>query len=267
MYLLGPGTYLGLNDITYPLQGGSLTVTRFAETTIPFCEPHAHSNPHITYLVAGGTREKRGTTFHERKAGDLVFFHSDEIHQNSHTPVNSVNINLEFDYHFLSGLRTSEHDLESLCRANNALVTFAMFQFYKELKISDSETELSVKSLTMLFGSGDLERSSSTQLPMWVYKVKEALHDNWDNPISLDELAQFASVHPVTISRYFPRFFSVNVGEYRRMLKIEHALPLLKSNRHSLTEIAYLCGFADQSHFTRTMKRLTGFLPETYQKF
>jgi AraC family transcriptional regulator len=232
-----------------------------------FCGPHAHANPHVTFLVAGGTQEKRGEVVYERKAGDLVFFHSDEIHQNSHTPVNSVNINLELDSQFLSNLCTSEHDLESLCTANGPLVTFAMLQSYKELKIGDSETALAIKSLTMLFGSESLEKLSMTQFPPWVYKVKEALHDNWNNSISLDGLAQFASVHPVTISRYFPRFFGTNIGEYRRMLKIERALPLIKINRYSLTEIAYMCGFADQSHFTRTMKRLTGFLPEAYKKF
>ncbi|MDB4999290.1 MAG: hypothetical protein JWR76_367 [Mucilaginibacter sp.] len=266
MYLLGPATYLGLNDNSYPFQGGWLTVTRFTEMASLFCGPHAHVNPHITYLVAGGTQEIRGMAAHERKAGDLVFFHSDEIHQNSRTPIGSVNINLEFDYQFLSGLRTSEHDLESLCGAHGPLIKLTMLHFYNELKIDDPETALAVESLTMLFGSGDLEKLSLTKFPPWVHKVKEALHDNWANSISLDELAQFASVHPVTISRYFPRFFGTNMGEYRRVLKIERALPLLKSNRYSFAEISYLCGFADQSHFIRTMKRLTGFLPVAYQK-
>jgi AraC family transcriptional regulator len=267
MQLLGPATYLGLNDSSYPLEGGWLTVTRFTETSSLFCGPHAHANPHVTFLIAGGTQEKRGGAIHERKAGDLVFFHSCEIHQNSQTPVNSVNINLELDAQFLSRQFTAEYDLENLLRSDSSLVKFAILQSYKELQIDDSETGLAVKSLTMLFGAGNLEKLSKTQCPPWVYKVKEALHDNWNNPISLDQLARFASVHPVTISRYFPRFFGTNIGEYRRMLKIERALHLIKINRHTLTEIGYMCGFADQSHFGRTMKRLTGFLPEAYKKF
>jgi AraC family transcriptional regulator len=51
-----------------------------------------------------------------------------------------------------------------------------------------------------------------------------------------------------------------------RRLKIEKSLYLLKDSSFSLTEIAAECGFSDQSHFIRTFKQLTGFLPNSYKK-
>jgi AraC family transcriptional regulator len=51
-----------------------------------------------------------------------------------------------------------------------------------------------------------------------------------------------------------------------RKLKIDKALSLVKSGEESLTSVAYECGFADQSHFIRTFKQMTGFLPAMYQK-
>jgi AraC family transcriptional regulator len=42
---------------------------------------------------------------------------------------------------------------------------------------------------------------------------------------------------------------------------------LLNEPDASLSGIAYACGFFDQSHFIRTFKELTGFLPAQYQKF
>jgi len=47
---------------------------------------------------------------------------------------------------------------------------------------------------------------------------------------------------------------------------IEKAKELIQSSNYSLTEIAYLTGFSDQSHFTRNFRELTNFLPKAYQK-
>jgi AraC-like DNA-binding protein len=49
-------------------------------------------------------------------------------------------------------------------------------------------------------------------------------------------------------------------------LRIEKAIELMKSNRYSLTEIAYLTGFSDQSHFTRIFKKHVGKNPTAYKK-
>jgi AraC-like DNA-binding protein len=40
----------------------------------------------------------------------------------------------------------------------------------------------------------------------------------------------------------------------------------MQVNKYSLTEIAYLTGFSDQSHFTRIFKQHTGKSPLTYRK-
>ena len=72
-------------------------------------------------------------------------------------------------------------------------------------------------------------------------------------------------LHPVTLSRQFHNYFSCTLGEYIRKLKIAKAITLIKSTKNPLTEIAYQCGF-DQSHFIRSFKQLTGFLPMSFRK-
>jgi AraC-like DNA-binding protein len=54
---------------------------------------------------------------------------------------------------------------------------------------------------------------------------------------------------------------------YQRLLdgtRQELALDYLKEGRHSLAEIAFLLGFADQSNFTRAFRRWTGKTPRQY---
>jgi AraC family transcriptional regulator len=49
-------------------------------------------------------------------------------------------------------------------------------------------------------------------------------------------------------------------------MRIEKSLSLLPDKNLSLTEIAFDCGFADQSHFLRCFKQITGNTPSAYRK-
>jgi len=72
---------------------------------------------------------------------------------------------------------------------------------------------------------------------------------------------------PAYLSREFSKYFDdLSFGEYIRKLRIEKAIQLLHAQKYSLTEIAYLTGFSDQSHFTRIFKKHTGKNPSAYKK-
>ena len=69
------------------------------------------------------------------------------------------------------------------------------------------------------------------------------------------------------VSREFSKYFNnLSFGEYIRKLRIEKAIDLLHSSNLSLSEIAYLTGFSDQSHFTRIFKRHTSQSPAEFRK-
>ena len=55
------------------------------------------------------------------------------------------------------------------------------------------------------------------------------------------------------------------VGEYIRKLRIEYACQTMLNPDISLAEIAAIAGFADQSHFGRTFKRLVGIPPAAFR--
>jgi AraC family transcriptional regulator len=55
------------------------------------------------------------------------------------------------------------------------------------------------------------------------------------------------------------------LGEYLRKLKVQKSIALIKNSELPLTEIAYLCGFSDQSHFTKVFKETLGFLPKEFR--
>lgn len=103
------------------------------------------------------------------------------------------------------------------------------------------------------------------QPPKWVGQISELLRDRWNEHVSLQALSLETGVHPVTISRYFPRYFGGTLSDYMRKLRVKNTLSMIKNTSHKLTRIAYEAGFADQAHFTKAFKEVTGFLPKEYR--
>jgi AraC family transcriptional regulator len=142
-----------------------------------------------------------------------------------------------------------------------------MLRIYKEA-ISQSEAcEPAVHSLILgAVSKKETNAKKTSPLPRWAGKVFQILRDRWDENLSLQELSDACGAHPITISKHFPKYFSCTLGEYVRRARIEKSLALIKQSDNSLTDIAHHCGFADQSHFTRVFKDLTGLKPGSFRR-
>ena len=102
--------------------------------------------------------------------------------------------------------------------------------------------------------------------PRWLARAKDLIHARFSEPLSLTEIAAAVGVHPVHLSRLFPRYFHCTVADYIRRLRIASACEKISHSNRSLAEIAVTAGFADQAHFTRVCKRLTGRTPGQFRK-
>ncbi len=111
------------------------------------------------------------------------------------------------------------------------------------------------------------EQSSRKKTPAWVNELKQIIQDQIDTNLTLTEISKSLEINPSYLSREFSKHFNnLSFGEYTRKLRIEKAVELIHQNKYSLTQIAYLTGFSDQSHFTRIFKQHTGKSPSLYKK-
>ena len=82
-------------------------------------------------------------------------------------------------------------------------------------------------------------------------------------------VADMAKVCDLSIS-HFARAFKQTKGKppHRWLMdrRIEAAKPLLVESDLPLSEIALVCGFSDQSHFTRTFSRMSGMGPGAWRR-
>lgn len=261
--------YLALNQGRYfretlkiPRLKSNIYITTHPETAATDL-PHYHETAHLSFVLSGGVIDKRRHGETEKKIGELMFFHAEEIHQSLYRgfPVKNINIELESEFFYQNDI--SESKFGTIVNKNSN-AKFTLLKIYKEMSAHDEFSESSIEMLLLnLLDGKDLHERSH---PLWLNKLIEILNDNWNEEISVSDLANAVSVHPKTISKFFPRYFNCTLGEYRRRLKIEKSLSLVKSSKKSLTEIAHQCGFYDQSHFTSNFKKLTGFRPKQFQQ-
>lgn len=226
---------------------------------------HYHENSHVSFVLEGGVLDKRKTSQIERLSGEIMFFHAGEPHQTLIGSFPTKNINLAIEAEFLHTNLATEAALDAAI-GRNPNAKFIMLKIYKELVAEDVFSDCSIKMLLLDLIHTNPEANAKNARPGWINVVAELTRDRWNDALTLTDLSEAAGIHPISISKHFPKYFSCTFGEYMRRLKIEKALYLLKDSSFSLAEIACECGFADQSHFTRTFKHLTGFLPNSYKK-
>ena len=95
--------------------------------------------------------------------------------------------------------------------------------------------------------------------------VEDFMWDNIERNITLAELAKLVHLSPYYFSRSFKKETQTTPHQALLQLRVRRARILLPKAK-TLTEIAYLCGFSDQSHFTRVFKKHTGFTPRQFRE-
>lgn len=76
------------------------------------------------------------------------------------------------------------------------------------------------------------------------------------------ELASAVGLTAVTLMRRFKRQLGVRIREYVLWRRLINAIPLLAEHR-TLTEVAHRAGFYDQSHLSRTARRMFDLQPSS----
>jgi AraC-like DNA-binding protein len=157
--------------------------------------------------------------------------------------------------------------LEGSIKLGNPYFKSVFQKIHCESKINDNTTQLSVDGLLLQSFANIIRDAKHKErgVPGWVATVKELLHAGTGN-ITLGEIALETGIHAAHLSKEFPRYFNMGFGEYIRTRRVGRAAELLTDETLSLTAIAYQCGFADQSHFTRCFKAIYGMPPVQYRK-
>ncbi|MFA5524067.1 MAG: AraC family transcriptional regulator [Tissierellales bacterium] len=99
-----------------------------------------------------------------------------------------------------------------------------------------------------------------------IIKAIDFIEEYYNSNISIEDLCKVSNLSPY----HFIRLFKAKTGRtphnYILDKKIEEAIKIIKSKDYSLIEVAQICGFISQSHFSTVFKKRVGISPSSYKK-
>lgn len=99
----------------------------------------------------------------------------------------------------------------------------------------------------------------------YVYRAIQFMKANLARKLTADEIAASAGLSKYHFLREFKRITGYTPAVYLNAIRCKHARNLLESGRHSVKEVAVLCGFTDSAYFCRVFRQHTGFRPTQLQ--
>ncbi|QBQ43080.1 AraC family transcriptional regulator [Sphingobacterium psychroaquaticum] len=135
----------------------------------------------------------------------------------------------------------------------NQLVSF--FFLIKELyEVSDELRPLSVIAIP-----GNDEGQGR------INSICTYIRSNFRHNITLEEIAERASLTPQAFCRYFKKHTGLTFVNYLNQLRIEEACQLISAERYeSVALVAFNSGFNSITNFNRVFRTVTGFCPKEY---
>jgi AraC-like DNA-binding protein len=236
------------------------------EYTHPKVDWHYHENPYFTYLLQGKLFESNKNESYYLKPGSLLFHNWQDAHYNIKPDEFTRGFHIELNENWFSNYDIKGIDFEGSINLKNPLIKNLMNKIFIESKINDQYSNLSIETtLIQIFDAVKETKKRSYKRPIWVKKLQELLLEE-EIDYSLKNLSSILKIHPIHLSREFSRYFGTTLGNYIRLLKLNKAFYLLASNKFSMTEICYQCGFYDQSHFISNFKSIYKTTPSNLLK-
>jgi AraC-like DNA-binding protein len=97
-------------------------------------------------------------------------------------------------------------------------------------------------------------------------RLRAYIEANLAGQILIEELAALLELSTSHFGRAFKCTFGVSPHRYLTRRRIETAQGLMLTTSDSLSAIALTCGMSDQSHFTRSFRRIVGETPYSWRR-
>lgn len=202
---------------------------------------HYHPHPYATLVLEGGYEEAGDQGRFNVAAGDVLLHPAFSAHRDlvGRTQTTVLDVPLPFDGRSWPGLaRLVDADL--LIRAASRDVHQAQ--------------QLIIETLVAM----PQERRDPAD------RLADALTE--DPCLAIGEWADFNGYSREWLSRRFRRLYGVDAALFRSEARSRRAWGKIVGSNEPLAEIAVACGYADQSHMTRSVTRLTRRPPNAWRR-
>ena len=122
-----------------------------------------------------------------------------------------------------------------------------------------------VKIMTICAEYLTLSNAISSQKSTLAERAKKYINKNIEHKLGIADICRELDCSKSTLLTSFKRSFGITVNAYITERRLERAVALLSDDKKSINEIAYECGFADQSYFSKVFSKKFGETPSEYR--
>jgi AraC family transcriptional regulator len=262
---LGAGTFFGAVQSRREQCGAIFTDLRHTcKRKLP---SHAHELPFFAVLMEGSYGERYGRQDRQFRPFTVHFRPAGVPHQDEVGPNGVRFFEIEVRPNWRNRLADCSAALDvARDDCNGGELLWLGMKLFREIQGVALADDLSVESLlTELMAAAARMPRENNYRPAWLGRIIERLAVEYSERLTLDDLSREAGVHPVHLSRVFRKCVGEGIGEYVHRLRVRAACEQILEPEISIAEVSFALGFADQSHFTRAFRRVTGMTPSAFR--
>lgn len=251
------------------LDAGGLLLTEARYSADHNLPPHAHRNPVLTFVLDGRVRERWGSRHETYRPMSLIAIPAGQEHHETFPPPGTRCLIIEVGDEQAETIRSFSAILEQHTCVRGASLAGLALQLCREIRSPDDVAPLAIEGLVLqLAALAERRRARSTDRrePLWLRRVRDAIHSGYAAPLRMNGLAAEAGVHPVYLARAFRDHYGCSPSDYVRRLRVVSAAEAMARSRAPLARIALESGFYDQSHFSREFRKVMGTSPGRFRE-
>lgn len=216
----------------------------------------------ICYVLQGSYSIAAQGQRYSCKAGDMVYI------QNSGMPLELAKAGTQVFVFPVGVSLCSYYDIDLLALPSHTVsagmpLHTLVKQLYRHFQMNTACTHINMDGiyrqtigalLTRLYQPKELKYNLAAM-------AAELLNAGANEKKLRDELAQKSEMHPGSVSRAFKNAHGITLKRFSFQKRLHRGTQLLKSSKHSVTEISHITGFSSPSQFSNAIKKQMGCTP------
>lgn len=240
---------------------------------------HAHEEYSLGVTLQGRQDFFCQNAFHKSASGNVILFNPEDVHDGHSGGEQQLKYKMLYVHpnEFRPLFRALGYEQKPVLRLNqpmvdNPILRHQILRFssiiqqssYSKMEFESGLFQIA-QSLVAMSGKLDLGAQNSKRTDKLLLRAKDYILASLKHNISIDDIANVASMSKYHFIRQFRLQFGITPHQYVLSCRVNLARRIIESGQ-SLNQAALEAGFADDSHLNRHFKRIYGLTPKRFQK-
>ena len=229
---------------------------------------HSHESAYFCLLLDGAYWEYYGSRTFTYKPMTIMFHPPELTHQDEVGDKGGHFFSIEMDSRWMDRLKEFSKIPKDIIETGSSDLLWLGMRLYREFQEPGVCAALAIEGLvtSMLADMASCDGIKREKCrPLWLRRAVDLIEAQFSQKLTLTRIAAEVGVHPFHLSKVFRQFHHQTVGDYVKGLRVRFACARLSDQEREISDISLEAGFADQSHFTRVFKHITGLTPGAYR--